>query len=232
VIHVAKAAPGVASAGSGALFGLLLLTEAGLPIPIPADLLMLLLGERVSAGALPLAGVLIALQAIAILGTLGLFWVVRGPGRQVLMRFGPKVGVTEARIERVSAMVAKRGTPAVALGRSTPGLRTVTVVAAAGTGRSDTRLLLALIAGSTLFVQGHFLLGLALGPAARALFEAGGKVAVVVLLALLVIGGIAVWFRRRRGSGGLQSFSEACCPACLAVGLVYQRSEIRRSSGA
>ncbi|HWL64524.1 MAG TPA: hypothetical protein VNP73_00980, partial [Actinomycetota bacterium] len=87
--------------------------------------------------------------------------------------------------------------------------------------------LVALIAGSTLFVQGHFLLGLALGPAARALFETGGKVAVAVLLAVLVTGGIAVWFRRRRGSGGLQSFSEACCPACLAVGLVVGRSETK-----
>jgi hypothetical protein len=47
----------VLAAGSGAgvpgLLGLLLAMEAGLPVPIPSDLVMLLLGERVSAGALP-----------------------------------------------------------------------------------------------------------------------------------------------------------------------------------
>jgi membrane protein DedA with SNARE-associated domain len=48
----------LAGAGSGAgapgLLGLLLAMEAGIPIPVPSDLVMLLLGERVSAGALPL----------------------------------------------------------------------------------------------------------------------------------------------------------------------------------
>jgi membrane protein DedA with SNARE-associated domain len=48
----------LAGAGSGAgapgLLGLLLAMEAGVPVPVPSDLVMLLLGERVSAGALPL----------------------------------------------------------------------------------------------------------------------------------------------------------------------------------
>jgi hypothetical protein len=47
----------LAGAGSGAgvpgLLGLLLAMEAGVPIPVPSDLVLLLLGERVSAGALP-----------------------------------------------------------------------------------------------------------------------------------------------------------------------------------
>jgi hypothetical protein len=50
----------LAGAGSGAgapgLLGLLLAMEAGVPIPVPSDLVMLLLGERVSAGALPAPG--------------------------------------------------------------------------------------------------------------------------------------------------------------------------------
>jgi len=45
---------GVGSAGMPGLFGLLLAMEAGVPVPVPGDLVMLLVGERVSAGALPL----------------------------------------------------------------------------------------------------------------------------------------------------------------------------------
>jgi hypothetical protein len=48
----------LAAAGGGGgvpgLLGLLLVMEAGVPIPVPSDLVMLLLGERVPAGALPL----------------------------------------------------------------------------------------------------------------------------------------------------------------------------------
>ena len=42
------------SAGMPGLFGLLLAMEAGVPVPVPGDVVMLLVGERVSAGALPL----------------------------------------------------------------------------------------------------------------------------------------------------------------------------------
>lgn len=52
----AKAAgPGLAG-GIGAAAGLALLLpmEAGVPVPIPADLLVLAVGARVSAGAIPL----------------------------------------------------------------------------------------------------------------------------------------------------------------------------------
>jgi len=44
----------VGSAGVPGLFGLLPLMEAGVPVPVPGDLVMLLVGERVSAAALPL----------------------------------------------------------------------------------------------------------------------------------------------------------------------------------
>src|SRR5215211_2406369 len=56
--------------------------------------------------------------------------------------------------------------PALVVGRTTPGLRTVTVVAAAGCGIRVGRALSALVLGSSLFLQAHLLLGYALGPAA------------------------------------------------------------------
>src|SRR5918999_1173524 len=118
---LAKAGAGLASTGSSGLLGLLLLTEMGLPIPIPADLLMIFLGERVSAGALPLIAVLVALEVIAIAGTIVLFLAARGPGRGMLARVGPRIGLTDARLDRVRQAIDRRGTPALAAARSTPG---------------------------------------------------------------------------------------------------------------
>jgi hypothetical protein len=113
------------------LFGLLLAMEAGVPVPIPGDLVMLLVGERVSAGALPLWLAVAALELVAVAGTATLFLLARGPARTLLARVGPRVGLTEARQARASALLERRGGPALATGRCTPGLRTVTVVAAA-----------------------------------------------------------------------------------------------------
>ncbi len=183
---------------------------------------MIVLGERVSAGAVPLGVALLALQAIAVLGTMFLYWAARGPGRALLTRVGPRIGLTQTRLDRVHAALEKRGMTALALGRSTPGLRTVTVVAAAGSSLAARPTLLALFVGSTLFVQGHFLLGLAVGPAARVALERAG-VLTVGLIALLLIAGAAMWVRKRRSGAGLQSWSEAGCPACLALGAVIDR---------
>ena len=94
----------LAGAGSGAgvpgLLGLLLAMEAGVPIPVPSDLVMLLLGERVSAGALPLWLAALALELVALAGTAALFLAARGPGRALLTRAGPRLGLTGPRLAR------------------------------------------------------------------------------------------------------------------------------------
>ena len=92
-----RALAGVAAgAGSGAgvpgLLGLLLAMEAGVPIPVPSDLVMLLLGERVSAGALPLWLAAAALELVAVAGTAARFLAARGPARALLTRLIPRWG--------------------------------------------------------------------------------------------------------------------------------------------
>ena len=60
------------AAGIGAVAGIVLLLpmEAGVPIPIPADLVMLAVGARVGAGDIPLWAAVLVLGAAA-------FWLVR-----------------------------------------------------------------------------------------------------------------------------------------------------------
>jgi membrane protein DedA with SNARE-associated domain len=205
----------VGSAGMPGLFGLLLAMEAGVPVPVPGDLVMLLVGERVSAGALPLWVAVAALELVAVAGTATLFLLARGPARTLLARVGPRVGLTEARQARASALLERRGGPALATGRCTPGLRTVTVVAAAASGLSTGRAVPALVLGSSAFLQAHLLLGLALGPVARELLGGLRLPALLALVALLVVA-VAWLLRRRQGAG--RTLAEGCCPACLAAG--------------
>jgi membrane protein DedA with SNARE-associated domain len=218
-----RALAGVAAgAGSGAgvpgLLGLLVVMEAGVPIPVPSDLVMLLLGERVSAGALPLWLAMVLLELVALAGTAALFLAARGPGRALIARFGPGRALLAKVESRFGSSGSGAGLPALVTGRTTPGLRTVTVVAAAGSGIRAGRALAALVLGSSLFLQAHLLLGYLLGPAAREVLEQARVPVLVAAVAVLVAVAVVVVARRRRGRVA-RVVAEGACPACLALGL-------------
>src|SRR5438132_13764055 len=211
-----------AGVGSSVAVGLLVPMEAGVPIPVPADFLMLLVGERVAAGHFPLWAAVAGFEAVALVGTAALFFACRGPGHAVIHRLGPRVGLTEERVERTAAILRRRGRPALAMGRGTPGLRTLTVVAAGGSGLSPRRALPALVLGSSVFLQLHLVLGLLLGPAARDAVDQAKGPALAAFVALVVAGAL-FWLLRRGRRGGGQAWTEASCPACLALNVVGER---------
>jgi membrane protein DedA with SNARE-associated domain len=225
-LPTAAGATTVAGGGVAGVLGLLVLTECGLPLPVPADLLMLLVGQQAAAGTVPLWLAAAAFVVVAAVGTTAGFLLARGPGRAALARLGPRIGLGPDRVARATDLVLRRGRPMLAVGRTTPGLRTLTVVAAASAVPARIALPL-LVLGSTVFLEAHLVLGYALGAAAGQVLHAAGPliVAVVVLLALAALGRALLRRRRRRGGtaeepdGGeeLATWSEAACPACLLV---------------
>src|SRR5438445_999496 len=212
------------AAAIGAIAGIVLLLpmEAGVPILIPADLVMLAVGARVGAGDIPLWAAVLAFEAVAVIGTAALFAAARGPGHALVRRLGPRIGLTAARQARAVGLIERRGWPALALLRATPGLRTLTVVAAGGSGLAPRRALPALIAGSSVFLQLHLVLGLLLGPAARDAVDQAKGPALAAFAALVVVGALFWLLRRGRRRGG-QAWTEASCPACLALNVVGER---------
>jgi membrane protein DedA with SNARE-associated domain len=220
-----KAGMSGSAAGLNGLLALVLLLpmEAGVPIPVPADLVMFTVGERVAAGRFPLWLAVAGFEVIAVLGTTALFLACRGPAQRILARFGPRLGLTEARLGRAAAFAETRGRPGLALGRGTPGLRTLTVVAAAVSGLSARRALPALIVGSSVFLQLHLVLGLLLGPLAdRAFDQAKGPA--LAAGAVLVAAGLVFWrIRRRKRAAAPGAWMEAACPACVGLNLLAGR---------
>jgi membrane protein DedA with SNARE-associated domain len=211
--------PGV---GVPLAIALVVLAEAGTPLPVPADLVMLFIGERAGAGAVPLWLAVLGMEAAAAVGVTALFLLARGPGHGVIAGFGPRVGLTPDRLARASALVERRGRPAMTVGRAVPGFRTITVLAAGGSGVAARRALPALFLGSTLFLQLHLFLGYFLGAAARsALNDARGPMLVVI--GVLLVAAIAFWLVRRGRKAGAEGWAEAACPACLVLEAVAER---------
>lgn len=204
----------ISTFGLPSVVGLLLLLESGLPVPVPADLLMLLVGERASAGAIAPWLAVLLLELVALVGTSVLFLAVRGPAAAVIPSLGPRVGLTSQRLARASTLLERQGRWALLAGRTTPGLRTLTVVAAAGSNVPARVCVPLLVIGSSVFIQIHFVLGYLFGPLARDWLAKVGLIPLIVVLAVLVLAGILVWWRRRGAATRLMGLAEACCPAC------------------
>jgi len=211
----------VAGFGLWTAVGLLILMEAGVPIPIPDDLVMLAFGARVAGGDLPWWLGIVALEIVAVASTLLLFYAARGPGNVVVRRLGPRIGLTDARVGRAVQLIDQRGRVALAVGRGTPGLRTVTAVAAGSAGLEARRALPALIVGASVFVQLHLVLGLAIGPLAEELFQRAATLAVIAAVVLVAVAAV-FWIRRRGRQRGAYAWKEAACPVCLGLAVVAE----------
>jgi hypothetical protein len=127
-------------------------------------------------------------------GTTALFLAARGPGRALLTRVGPRLGLTGPHLARASALLDRRGWPAMAAGRTTPGC------AGHGRGRGQRR-----DPGGSgppgprarqPVPPAHLLLGYALGPAARELLEQARLPVLAAATVALVAG--AIFLLRRR----------------------------------
>ena len=136
----------------------------------------------------PLWAVMLWLEVVVIAGTLTLLLLARRLGHGLLERLSSRRPAIGARVDRVRGAIERRGSLGLAVGRTTPGPRTLTVLVAALSTISFGVALGALVLGSSIFAQGHLLLGYAIGPPARAFVE---RLPLVAIGVSLLLAGIA-----------------------------------------
>lgn len=113
-----------------AIFSLLTVEEAGIPLPVPGDSLLILAGARHPHTALYVLSVLMASTMAVFCGSSILYWVMRHNGRVLLARYGRYLHLKPERLERMERWFAKRGPAAIIMGRLIPGLRMPTTIMA------------------------------------------------------------------------------------------------------
>ena len=200
---------------------IMLVKAIGIPIPIPGDVILLATAARAAEGKVLLWLAFVALLVALTLGGTLQFLLARGPARRLVVRYGPRVGLSEERLDRVAARMRQGGLFGIGLAVLTPGVRTA-VVPACGITRIPLRIFLpGLALGSAIDLGLHFAIGFA-GSSLLATIVQPSPILVVGALAIL---GLAAWLliaRRRHVStaAAANAWAQATCPVCLALGSV------------
>lgn len=216
---------GLESTALLAILGLILVKEAGVPIPVPGDLVVIGAGVAAGRGDLDPGVALLAIVAASIVGGVVQYGLLRSVARPALLRLLGRFGSTE-RVDRQTERLRRGGARSVAVARSTPGVRIVAVAASALAGVPAPAFVTGLALGNAFFIAAHFGLGYVVGePVVALVGGALGPLAIgAVGLAILgAIGWLILGRVRGRTTSSLPAvaaWADACCPACLTLAVV------------
>ena len=185
----------------GALFLLLFLEEGGIPLPAPGDTVILLAGAQIDRGQASIPIVVLFVVMATLLGSSLLYWISRLGGMPVVLRVCQFLRIKEERVERLGGWVRRHRGVAIVFGRLTPGLRTVTTIAAGVFQVNYTAFLAYTALSATIWAGIYIFLGAAIHSfyrnVAHYLFRPS---ALALLLLAFVIAAATVAFRRWRAS--------------------------------
>lgn len=180
-----------------ATFILVLVEEAGVPSPIPADIVVLLAAIQAREGHISLWQLIVVAEIATVIGASALYFLARWAGRDLVQRYGRYVGLGAERLDRVESRVRRGGVWTVALGRILPGLRVVTAVAC-GVFEVPFRIFLPGMAiGALVYILVFAVLGYIFGPAIILLLDLV-HLPFSSIVSMVLLGLIILFLRRAR----------------------------------
>ncbi|MCB1355377.1 MAG: DedA family protein [Maritimibacter sp.] len=169
--------------------------------PVPGETLLVIAAGMASGGVLDIRAVALVAFLAAVLGDNLGYLIGRRYGRQVVLSVGGRVGITEARLEKVERILDHRGWVVVSVARFFPLLRQLNGLAAGTVRMRWTHFLAANIAGAALWVGLWSWIGYRVGGEAHLLplvWQVLHRFAWVIVPPLLIaMLGFGLWFRRR-----------------------------------
>lgn len=120
--------------------------------PVPGESLLVVSGVMAARGEISLIGLLVWAWVGAVAGDSVGYWIGRRLGRGLLIHHGARVGMTQARFEKVEAVFARYGPIAVAFARFFDILRQLNGLVAGTAGMAWPRFLLFNMIGGCLWV--------------------------------------------------------------------------------
>ncbi len=113
----------VSEHGQWALFVILVIEEAGVPMPIPGDFIIMFAGLQIAKDHLGFVAAALASILGVSIGASVLYFLFRWGGHPFVMRFGKYFMLPKKRVDKLEVWFNKRARVAVLIGRFIPGIR-------------------------------------------------------------------------------------------------------------
>lgn len=190
--------------GYGAILVVVVLANAGLPVP--GESILVVAGYLVWRGELSLWHVLVVGIVSASAGNGIGYWLGRQFGAAAVRRYGDRVLVSSAKLERSRLFFLKYGAPAIAIARFVPGLHYAAGPVAGFTRMSAPAFVVANVLGACCYVPAVVGMGYAVGHGAGLQLERlrpSGVAVEHIILGIAIIGTLGVLANRLRRHGPL-----------------------------
>lgn len=182
-----------------ALFLLLLVEEAGVPLPIPGDTLVMYSAYQAHHGHFNGFGVLASAIAGAFTGSMILYFVALKGGHRLLLRYGRYIHLHPKRIERMERRFRRWGIWAIIVARMVPGLRIATTAMAGVFAIPPKTFLIADFIGICIWAIVYYVLGIIVGESYVRLHDAmGNYFRWFVIIGIVIVALVALTFYLRR----------------------------------
>ena len=201
----------IASYGYLAIFGIITLESAGVPLPGET----ILISSAVYAGStghLNLGLIILAAASAAIIGDNLGYWVGRRWGMPLLLRYGHLIALDHGRLKLGQYLFREHGGKIVFFGRFTAMLRAYAAVLA-GVNRLEARRFLVFNGLGGVAWAG--IMGFGAYACGRSIEHIAGPVG-LALLAVVIFGGLALWLFVRKHEARLLAQAELAIPGPLA----------------
>jgi membrane protein DedA with SNARE-associated domain len=177
------------------------LEESGLPMPVPSEVSVGYLGQRITGNPLALFASWLGLTVLIVLGSTNLFLASRLFGQRLLTsRLGSALQLTPSRVARAQSWFGRWGPLAIGVSRYVPGLRWAMAVACGLLGVSYRTFWFSTAISAAIWAAVMLTLGVTVGDAVGQAIMAHAWIGLLLPLpaAILLTTGLVRLFMRRR----------------------------------
>jgi membrane protein DedA with SNARE-associated domain len=183
-----------------ALFGIIFVEEAGVPLPIPGDVFIAAMGVLASRGHASFPLVVAVVTGATVAGAALLFLLSRHAGRRILAWAGRWLGHSAAKEAKLQGWLHRNGFVAVVVGRLIPGLRIVMTVVAGALRLPRSTFTIGTVVAGVVWSSLYFWIGYLADSGYQRLAGEGARPSWLAIgaVALLVVALVVGWRLRRR----------------------------------
>ncbi len=195
------------------LFFVICLEEAGVPLGVPGNMVIVYLGYHVSQGRADPLAILASIVSSTTLGASLLYSIARRGGHPFLVRYGWRIRLNKQRLEQIESWLKRHGMGAVILVRLIPSLRVPTNILSGVLNLPYRAFGPGIVISSFIWGSGYLLIGYVLGshlPFFESIirqYRRGLVAALLVAMAAILVVAILEWRRDgwQRAAGWLRS---------------------------